>query len=192
MKQDGLESFIRKNKGSFDKAAWDKDAIWQRLETELTQQPTKKGKMIDFFKNKWWQRSVAAVFVLGACFWLYNRQNNVSEKPIEVCSIKGVPATFCSEVINYEKTFQEKVKLLDKKALKEIDIPEVVINEITLTHHEQKELIDELRNNPQNKMVQEALIEYYQAKIKLLDRLEKSIDINKKYNNEKNHSDISI
>lgn len=191
MRQEGLESFIRKNKGSFDKSDWDKEGLWKKLETELTHQP-KESRIVVMFKQNWWPRAVAAVLIVSIAMWLFSRQNTSVAQVEEVCGIKGVPATFCSQVVGYEKTFQEKVKLLDKNELKQMEIPETVINEITLSHHEQKELINELKSNPQNKMVQEALIEYYQAKIKLLDRLKKSIDLNKKYKDEKNYNDISI
>ncbi|MFN8282602.1 MAG: hypothetical protein U0U67_05270 [Chitinophagales bacterium] len=184
---DKLRDFIRQNKTDFDEPKFDKHKIWNALEDQLFEQQKQMTKVIPLYKKNWLRVAAAAVIV-GVVIFTYKFTNQPKQEN-QICAIDGVPAQFCSQVSNYEETLLEKFSKLDKEKLKQIQMPDEVLKEVELNNPEQQKLLKDLKNNPQNQYIQEAIIDYYKAKLKLIDRIEETIQQHpKKQNNEKENT----
>ncbi len=172
--KDKWKEFARQNKADFEGQDWNKHQLWNTLEDELFAQQASATKVIPLHRKTWTRVAAAAIMVgiivLG--FQFFNRQ----QPPAQVCSIQGVPAQFCSQISTYQESFNEKYAQLDKEKLKQIQIPHDVLKEIELDNPEQQKLLNDLKNNPQNQYIQDAVLEYYKAKLKLVERIEESIN----------------
>jgi hypothetical protein len=176
--KDKLKKLIQENRAGFEDTAWDKHKVWNALEDKLYEQQIDK-KVIPLYR-KTWIRVAAAAVIIGIAVFI--GQTLLKPKPTnQICSIQGVPAQFCTQVSTYEESLFEKCAKLDKQKLKDVQIPADVLKEIELNTPEQQKLLNDLKSNPRNQYIQEAILEYYKAKLKLINRIEESV--NKKNNN---------
>lgn len=183
--KDKLRNFIRENRSDFEETGWDKNKVWNNLEDRLFEQQHSREKKIIPLYRKTWIRVAAAAVIIGIAVFIGN--SLIKPKPVnQICSIQGVPAQFCSQVSTYEESLFEKYSKLDKQKLKQVQIPEDVLKEVEFNNPEQQRLLKDLKNNPQNENIQEAILEYYKAKLKLINKIEESINKQNKTKNATN------
>ncbi|MDB5227738.1 MAG: hypothetical protein JWN78_1931 [Bacteroidota bacterium] len=187
--KDKLKDFIRQHRSDFEETSWDKNKVWNNLEDKLFEQQLHSGekKIIPLYR-KTWIRVAAAAIIIGIAVFIGNSM--IKEKPVnQICSIQGVPAQFCSQVSSYEESLFQKYSKLDKQKLKQVQIPDDVLKEIEFNNPEQQRLLKDLKNNPQNQNIQDAILEYYKAKLKLINKIEESVN---KKNTTKNETNTYI
>jgi hypothetical protein len=159
---DKLEKYIRTHRKEFETAFPAKQEIWNDVEKHIS--PTKK---IPLWKNPRIQFSAAAILIAIISIFLLNRLTEKNDNTI--CSVKGVSREFCLVVNEYETDIQQKLISISSANL---SIPEEIEGEITIDSPMKAMLLEELKRNPENPKIKDAIVKYYQAKLELIQRIE--------------------
>jgi hypothetical protein len=178
---DNLEKYFRENKEAFDVEFSNKHAIWENLEQKID-----KKKTIPIWKNRWVQFAAAACLtgIIAIKILLPNPTKNTTT----ICSIDGVSKEFCMQVNDYEQNIQTKLSDLDATKL---DIPKEVEQEVNADNPMKVILLNELKKNPDNPKIKDAILKYYKAKLELIERIEEVLKKqDKSIKNENLHNDM--
>ncbi len=178
---DNIEKHIKANKKEFEVDFPNKHKLWENIEQNIT---TKK--VIPLWQNRFVQFAAAASLIgIIAVFVLKNQtQSNTNT----ICSIDGVSKDFCMQVNNYESDIQQKLSTLNSS---DLTIPKEVEDEVMLDSPMKVMLLRELKENPNNPKIKDAILKYYKAKLELIQRIEEVLKKQDKLiNNETDNSTI--
>lgn len=178
---DNIEKHIKANKKEFEVHFPNKHQLWENIEQTIT---TKK--VIPLWQNRFVQFAAAASLIgIIAVFVLKNEtQSNTNT----ICSIDGVSKDFCMQVNNYESDIQQKLSTLNSS---DLTIPKEVEDEVMLDSPMKVMLLRELKENPNNPKIKDAILKYYKAKLELIQRIEEVLKKQDKLiNNETDNSTI--
>jgi len=177
---DNLEKYFKENKEAFDIEFTNKHKLWENLEQKIT-----PVKTIPLWKNKWIQFAAAACFIgiIAVPFF-----KSTKEEPATICSINGVSREFCMQVSDYETSIHTKLSSMDSTKL---EIPKEVEDEVNIDNPMKVVLLNELKKNPNNPKIKDAILKYYKAKLELIERIEEVLKKqDKSIKNEDTHNDI--
>lgn len=178
---DNIEKHIKANKKEFDVDFPNKHKLWETIEQNITSK-----KVIPLWQNRFVQFAAAASLIgIIAVFVLKNEtQSNTNT----ICSIQGVSKDFCMQVNNYESDIQQKLSTLNSS---DLSIPKEVEDEVILDSPMKVMLLRELKENPNNPKIKDAILKYYKAKLELIQRIEEVLKKQDKLiNNETDNSTI--
>jgi glutamine synthetase type III len=92
------------------------------------------------------------------------------------------------QVNDYESNIQQKLSTINTN---EVSIPKEVENEVTLNSPMKVVLLNELKKNPDNPKIKDAILKYYKAKLELIQRIEEVLKKqDKTINNETDNSTV--
>ncbi len=176
-----LEKNIKEHRKEFEVEFSNKEKIWANIEQNIS---TKK--VIPFWKNHFVQFAAAASLIgIIAVFAFKNQSNNNTNT---ICSINGVSKDFCMQVNDYESNIQQKLTTISSN---DLSIPKEVENEVTLDSPMKVMLLNELKKNPNNPKIKDAILKYYKAKLELIQRIEEVLKKqDKMINNETDNSTV--
>lgn len=178
---DKLEKYISENRHTFDVEFSNKEKIWKNIEQQL---PAKK--VVPLWRNRFVQFAAAASVLGIITFIAFNRQEQ--NKTNTICSINGVSKEFCRQVNTYEADIQQRISTMNST---NFEIPEEVEREVILDSPMKVMLLQELKKNPNNPKIKEAILKYYKAKLELIERIEEVLKKqDKSINNETDHSTV--
>ena len=175
---ESLEKYIRKNRDSFDEKEpleGHFDRFRQKLETR------KPAKKVNLFLVAA-AAAVAGLVLTGTLGVLYNNSSisNFNQKGV---TANVIPAEMNEVETYYKKQISEKYSLIDnlsKKASPEVASEiKVAIHDMDLNYYLLKK---EFINNPQER-VMNALIQQYQIRIDMLDKILTTLQSNTNSNN---------
>lgn len=178
---DNIEKHIKANKKEFDVDFPNKHKLWENIEQNIAAK-----KVIPLWQNRFVQFAAAASLIgIITVFALKNTtQNNTNT----ICSIQGVSKDFCMQVNNYESDIQQKLSTLNSS---DLSIPKEVEDEVILDSPMKVMLLRELKENPNNPKIKNAILKYYKAKLELIQRIEEVLKKQDKLiNNETDNSTI--
>ncbi len=178
---DNIEKHIKANKKEFEVDFPNKHKLWENIEQNIT---TKK--VIPLWQNRFVQFAAAASLIgIIAVFVLKNETQRTTNT---ICSIDGVSKDFCMQVNNYESDIQQKLSTLNDA---DLSIPKEVEDEVMLDSPMKVMLLRELKENPNNPKIKDAILKYYKAKLELIQRIEEVLKKQDKLiNNETDNSTI--
>ena len=178
---DNIEKHINANKNKFEVDFPNKHKLWSTIEQNIS---TKK--VIPLWKNHFIQFAAAASLIGIVAVLAFKNQTHNNTNTI--CSIDGVSKDFCMQVNNYESNIQQKLSTLNSS---DLSIPKEVENEVTLDSPMKVMLLKELKENPNNPKIKDAILKYYKAKLELIQRIEEVLKKQDKLiNNETDNSTI--
>lgn len=167
--KDRLSEFIRKNKEGFDLNE-PNPQVWAKLDKQLD---GNKSIVRKLFKQQW-LRAAILIMVLGSVlFYVFSLQNQVSQmaNTIDSLQVKEQQEAFQY----YQTSYDNKKSQLMQLSQNHYQQAEPDLKELEEAFIELKK---ELGDNYNNEQVIKKLIEHYQLKIKILDRM---IDIIEEY-----------
>ncbi len=178
---DNLEKYLKNNKHEFDVEFENKSLLWEKLEQKIVVK-----KPIPIWKNKWTQFTAAAcligLIILKIAFPSIKNNNET------ICAIDGVSKEFCMQVNEYETDILLKLKSIDATKL---EIPKEVEQEVNIDNPMKVLLLNELKKNPNNPKIKDAILKYYKAKLELIERIEEVLKKqDKQLKNESNSNNI--
>jgi hypothetical protein len=92
------------------------------------------------------------------------------------------------QVNDYEQNIQTKLSDLDATKL---EIPKEVEQEVNADNPMKVILLNELKKNPDNPKIKDAILKYYKAKLELIERIEEVLKKqDKSIKNENLHNDM--
>ena len=178
---DNIEKHIKANKNEFEVDFPNKHQLWENIEQTIT---TKK--VIPLWQNRFVHFAVAASLIGIIAFFVL--KNETQKNTNTICSINGVSKEFCRQVNNYETDIQQKLSTLNSS---DLSIPKEVEEEVTLDSPMKVMLLKELKENPNNPKIKDAILKYYKAKLELIQRIEEVLKKQDKLiNNETDNSTI--
>lgn len=179
---DNIEKHIQQHRDQFEVDFPNKHKLWENLEQHIAPQK----KVIPLWQNRWLQ--VAAAACLTGIIAIFILKQQAAQDSTAICSIDGVSKEFCMQVNVYESDIQEKLNTLSAT---DLTIPKEVESEVTLDSPMKVMLLNELKKNPNNPKIQDAILKYYKAKLELVQRIEEVLKKqDKMINNETDHSTI--
>lgn len=159
---DSLEKNIKQHRNKFETKFLNKQKVWDKIEQQIV-----PVKTISIWKNAWIKFSAAAllsgILILTTLHFKSQKETNA------ICSINGVSKEFCMQVNNYEYNIQQKLNNISSTT---ISIPKEVEDEIILDSPMKVILLNELKKNPNNPKIKDAILKYYHAKLELIQRIE--------------------
>jgi hypothetical protein len=176
---DNFEKYLKENKAAFDAEFENKHQVWSAIEQKIAIKKT-----IPLWKNHWIQFAAAAclIGVIILKITLPAQQNKITT----ICSIDGVSKEFCMQVNEYETDIQYKLSSLDSTKL---EIPKEVEQEVNADNPMKVILLNELKKNPDNPKIKDAILKYYKAKLELIERIEEVLK--KQDKSIKNETDLN-
>lgn len=176
---DNIEKNIKQRRQEFDVDFSNKQKLWENIEQHL-----ETKKVIPIWRNRWMQVAAAACTVGIIALFAIKTQRH--QNTTTICSIDGVSKEFCMQVNGYEADIQSKLTNLSSTKL---EIPKEVENEVTLDSPMKVLLLNELKKNPDNPKIKDAILKYYKAKLELIQRIEDVLKKqDKSINNETDNS----
>ncbi len=177
---DNLEKYFKENKEEFDVEFTNKHKLWENLEQKIAPKKT-----IPLWKNNIVRFAAAACLMGVFAMTFFHTQKN---ETTTICSIDGVSKEFCMQVNTYENDIQSKLSSLDSTKL---EIPKEVEEEVNVDNPMKIVLLNELKKNPNNPRIKDAILKYYKAKLELIERIEEVLKKqDKSIKNEDSHNDI--
>ncbi|MEN0003200.1 MAG: hypothetical protein AAF798_03615 [Bacteroidota bacterium] len=183
---DNLEQHIRNNRAQLDQIeAFDEGAIWAGLQQELTQQKqARSGWQLQIGRN--WQWSIAASIALLAAAWLFWPQPTHQ-------AAQGNIAQYFPELAAQEQAYQQ---LIAQKEV-ELKIEQLspiqfgdLLDELQLLDDLHEDHLADISKFGENQRLMQALIKYYEHKIRILEHISKEIE--KQKNHDKLNHEVSI
>lgn len=178
---DNIEKNISEHRKDFEVDFPNKQKLWDSIEKGITQK-----KVIPLWQNRWIQFGVAAS--LAGIIVLFALKNQQQQPTNTICAIDGVSKDFCMQVNDYETNIQQKINSFNSN---ELTIPKEVEYEVILDSPMKVVLLNELKKNPNNPKIKEAILKYYKAKLELIQHIEEVLKKqDKMINNETDNSII--
>jgi len=182
---DPLEKFIKENKEALKEKHPDKNALWDKIDTDLsTTQPDqdvvvkKKEAKVLTISYKFLTRAAAVLVLLGCTtFFFLNNQNEESRVVMT--------EEFMEIETHYKTMVHAKVKQVNNNKNLTAKQKKEFITYINDLEDEAKDLNDELSKNLNNDKILEALINNYKDRLRLMEQLLDRAD--KINNNEENN-----
>ncbi len=163
-----IEDFVNKHYQLFNQEEPD-EGHFDRFKAKLEQNSKKKNNKI--FKISMRITSVAAVLILG--FIIFNHTNDFlkSKKVSETISFE-TNENFNEVSAYYQSQIDSKINEINhlecKKGVNQKEQIKEDLNELTNSFNE---LNNEYKNNPDNSMIQNAMITNYQTRVSMLDMI---------------------
>jgi len=167
--KDRLSEFIRNNKEEFDLNE-PNPQVWQHLENQLDGNNSIIKKL---FKQQWLRAAVLLMVVGSVLFYVFSLQNQVSQMATTIDSLQVQEQEEAFQY--YQTSYNNKKNRLMQLSKNHYQQAEPDLKELEEAFIELKK---ELGDNYNNEEVIKRLIEHYQLKIKILERM---IDIIEEY-----------
>lgn len=178
---DKIDKHIQEHRKDFDVEFPNKHKLWENLEQHITADK----KVIPLWQRRWIPFAAAACLTGLIVLFVFQHKQ---QQPTTICSINGVSKEFCMQVNTYETDILDRINTLNAT---DLSIPKEVESEITLDSPMKVMLLNELKKNPNNPKIQEAILKYYKAKLELVQRIEEVLKKQEKgINNETNNSTL--
>ena len=173
MKQD-VEQYLKENRLKLDSEQPDDSKIWRGIQGGLK---TKK----EFRNNGFWK--IAAIFLLGI-LTTYVVVKETSEENVVVISLGDISPELGQKEAEYKRVVDQKwaeIKPLSEEEIKQFGF---LLDELDELDKIYKSYENDLHSVGENEQIINVLLDYYQKKLQLLNRL--SLEIQKQKNHENN------
>ncbi len=169
-----IEEYIRKNRNQFDVEHADEDYLWTGISQSLDSKNRKNRFMI--FKI-----SAAVILIIALSFFAYQLISLRNNQQLILAKIDPKLAKQEAQFQNQIKTYYQVLQKSDydkdllTTSFKDIEYIDTLISKYS----------DDLYKNGPNPKLLNSLMDLYQKKLKLLDRMLNEIEKNKQYENDK-------
>lgn len=163
-----LEDFVQKHRKAFDEHEIDKEAMWTKIDNELSISGPKK---ISLLIKATWPLAASVVVLLGGMLLFYGLSNDISENNLVTQELSEVD-TYYGALIN------SQVDLINNRmdlSSEERDDFLSLLDELDLEYQRLRKELDEGINN---RKIMKAIVNNYRKKIQLMEKfIEKSYPI---------------
>lgn len=170
--QDKFEEYIRKNRAQLDVEDTDYDALWEGIQSAQT---PKKSKGI------WW---VAAVLVPAFALLLFYNSGEEQVPNEKLYSLSDISPEFEKVEKEFQQDITEKLERIEKED-HDVDI-EFLWDELEDLEEVNKAYRKDIGKVEDERLIQ-ALLDYYEKKMRILEKILKEVERSKKHNYEEEH-----
>ncbi len=168
-----IEKYLRKNRWKLDADTPDDELIWDGIQQKMNRQHNQPN-------NRFWK--IAAVFLLGILA-TYVVVKETTEDKIVVVTLSDISKDLGEQEAELKLTVAKKWKEIEPLTAAEKSEFKFLFDEMNELDKVYKIYEQELYNNGENEQIIHALLDYYEKKIRLLNRLSLEIEKQKNYEN---------
>ncbi|MEZ4810238.1 MAG: hypothetical protein R2819_07745 [Allomuricauda sp.] len=170
---DNFEKHIKENRQAFDVHKVDKDRLWQGIVSQLEEKT--EPKVIPLWKSTRLRVAASIVLLLGLSFTAFFTLNSTGPNMDAYANEELLEID-----MHYQHLVYQQVELVkNHPKLSDSDKKEF-LSFMDELDEEYKQLKLEMRNNLDNELVLEAIVENYKKRIELIENLLKQINASKK------------
>ena len=167
MEENEFERFVRHHRYSFEEGGPGPN-VWAALEKELPAKPS--GGIVRSMQRHWLKIAVVLVLLINVGvlvkMFVFNKPAT-SENSV---AANAVPDTQDAQVY-YTSQIEQRLQAIRKFPEDQLGLDSAARSELQLRNGTYDALQKELKNNPGNERIHAALVQYYQLKLELLDRI---------------------
>ncbi|MEA3478712.1 MAG: hypothetical protein U9R60_11070 [Bacteroidota bacterium] len=168
-----IEDYVYKHRQNMDVEEPDDQFVWEGISRELT-----RGKRI----RMQFLRYAAAVLVLVAGGYLVFSLSNGNNKPARIITLADISEELASQENIFQLTIDQKLIEIQAYDVKQEDYARFY-HELQLLDELQEEYINDLQEVGNNPRLIKAMLNYYELKIRILEKLLMEIEKHKSHEN---------
>jgi len=191
MERDPLQEFIRENRESFE-TSFDAEKNWQKLQEKRNSArrapatPT-AGRSLNL---SWLKIAAMMIFVSGLTYIIVNNDNGGGAATVNNhyhLSLSDLSPELAEVEQHYASNIEQKMQ-----QVKNMDVDQELLNELTLIDNERAMLDDEMQNAVNNEKIVKAIIKNYRMKLNLLEEMMEDINKAKNKSNDRKTKVIEL
>ncbi|PUZ24313.1 hypothetical protein GA0116948_10798 [Chitinophaga costaii] len=168
MEENEFESFVRHHRHAFEEGGPDAK-VWSALEKTFPAKPS--GGIVRSMQHHWLKIAVVLVLLInvGVLIKMF-----VFDKPVAsetVVNNNAVAPSAQDAQAYYASQIEQKLQAIRQFPQDQLGLDSAAQAELQLRNSTYEALQKELKANPGNERIHAALIQYYQLKVELLDRI---------------------
>nr|WP_321487251.1 hypothetical protein [uncultured Draconibacterium sp.] len=174
MKQD-LEKYLKEQRLKLDVEAPEPDIVWEGIRNQLHQ--NKKQSLPHWF----WKVAAIFLFVVSATYFVVNE---TSEKQVMLVQLSDISKDLGQQEASLQQVVNTKWKKVEQELPEENSEIQFLLNELNNLDQIYATYQKDLNNTMDNEPVIHVMLDYYQKKIKVLNRI--LLEIEKQKHHETN------
>ncbi len=172
-----FEKYLESQHQHLDVEEPDDNLIWEGISNDLNKKRNTKTGLF-------WKAAAIIIFLVSSTYILYN-EFYLSEPDIYHITLSEIEPAYAGKVANYRVDFENKLKLVD--AMKPFDTKslEAFFTELSTLDDMYKEYQEDYSNYGYNEQLLRAMLDYYEKRVRILDRMLMEIQKQKDYEKRK-------
>ena len=173
MKQE-LEKYLKEQRLKLDVEEPEPDIVWEGIRNQLQQ--NKKQNLPQWF----WKVAAIFLFVVSATYFVVNEN---SDKQVIVVQLSDISEELGNKEASLQKVVNAKWEMVEQELPEDNSEIQFLLNELKSLDQIYATYQKDLNNTIDNEPVIHVLLDYYEKKIKVLNRI--LLEIEKQENHEK-------
>lgn len=173
MKQN-LEKYLKEQRLKLDVEKPESDIVWEGIRSQL--QPNKKQNLPHWF----WKVAAIFLFVVSATYFVVNE---TSDKQMVIVQLSDISEELGNKEASLQKVVNAKWEMVEQELPEDNSEIQFLLNELNNLDQIYATYQKDLNNTIDNEPVIHVLLDYYEKKIKVLNRI--LLEIEKQENHEK-------
>ncbi len=162
----GLEKYIEKNRPQLDVEEPDDLLIWEGIRSEIGKKSWKP-------RPGYWK--IAAVIILAFTSGFFLHHQYTKYKSPQTITLSGISNTLAKEEAQYQLVIRRQFEQIDQFQIDRIEYQDY-FRELSLLDELNTEYLHDLQELQDNPRIIEALLKYYEHKIRILEKLLNEIE----------------
>lgn len=154
-----LKEFLNQQKDQLDDRDFNEDLVWNKIEVDLDR---KSGFALNLLQ---WAASIALIIGIATMMFYLGYEKGQQQKVVAMDSNWNRVDAY------YNKTYQALLSRFNQSAQFDADAKVAFIETLEVLEIEQKRLSERLAIDPENEIIQSALIENAKARIRALEQI---------------------
>jgi len=172
-----FEKYLESQRKHLDVEEPDDNLIWDGINHELNKK--RIGKTGIF-----WKAAAIIIFLVSSTYVLHN-EFYPSAPDIYNITLSQIEPAFAGRVTNYKVDFENKMEQLDAMKPFDAKLLEVFFTELSSLDEMYKEYQEDYSNYGYNEQLLRAMLDYYEKRVRVLDRMLMEIQKQKDYEKRK-------
>ena len=168
-----FEEYLEKNRQNLDVEDPDDQLIWEGINNDLRSKP--KARLRNF-----WKAAAILLLLISSTYFVYNEFFKPKQNIYSV-SLGDIEPGFATMEVNYLLVIDNKMQELDRVNPSGIENPELYFEELENLENMYREYQADFQQLGKNERLIMAMMDYYEKKMRILDRMLMEIQKQKDY-----------
>ncbi len=177
-----FEEFLENNRQQLDVEEPDDQLIWEGISNELKQKP--KSVFVNF-----WKAAAVVLLLMSSSYFIYNEFFK-AEKLVYTISLSDIDPNFATMETDYLLVIDKKMQELGQLSSANVENIAVYNDELKNLDEMYEEYQQDFVELGKNERIIMAMMDYYEKKMRILDRMLMEIQKQKDYENRQEHTEL--
>jgi len=177
-----FEEFLENNRQQLDVEEPDDQLIWQGISNELKQKPK------SVFGN-FWKAAAVILLLISSSYFVYNEFFK-AEQVVYTISLSDIDPNFATMENDYQLVIDNKMQELGQLSSANVENIAVYNEELKNLDEMYEEYQQDFVELGKNERIIMAMIDYYEKKMRILDRMLMEIQKQKDHENRQEHTEL--